>query len=307
MDQLCRNGVRGDRESDWADVLVEMFQFCCCADLSDGSWRMIKETDEFSPPARDGQTFFDAMRLYGEERVFREDQSEFALKLSKDYILAQLCGDVRSYSFDYRVLGGAFGRRWVRGTVTLLGASPDGEPRRVVYTVQDIDGEKEEKVLLESSLGLMRDTFYRIGCIDLNRNSMRTICISESERGEIPEFSEDFNKAIRRFAECYVLPVYRENFLNVMLPERLKAIFDGGASYFDITYQRRESGVPTWVRTELAPPSRVRRGKPPRDVVREEYFRRKGGGGKVQPAAAENEHRCESSHENHSRRNHGRV
>lgn len=252
MDQLYRNNSRGADPAEWAGALVEMFQFCCRADLSDGSWSVIKE-DGFGLPESDGKSFFDAMRLYGESHVFLEDQGDFIRKLSKEYITANLNRDSRSYSFDHRILGGERGRHWMRGTVTLLEAAEDGSPRRILYIAQDVDGEKEEKLLLESSLGLMRDTFYRIGCIDLNRNSMRTICISESERGEIAEFSADFHKAIRSFADSYVLPEYRENFLNVMLPERLKAIFDEGADYFDITYQRRESGVPTWVRTELAP------------------------------------------------------
>lgn len=252
MDQLYRNNSRGEDPAEWAGALVEMLQFCCRADLSDGSWSVIKE-DGFGLPESDGKSFFDAMRLYSESHVFLEDRGDFVRKLSKEYITANLNRDSRGYSFDHRILGGERGRNWMRGTVTLLEAAEDGSPRRILYTARDVDGEKEEKLLLESSLGLMRDTFYRIGCIDLNRNSMRTICISESERGEIAAFSADFHKAIRHFADSYVLPEYRENFLNVMLPERLKAIFDEGADYFDITYQRRESGVPTWVRTELAP------------------------------------------------------
>lgn len=252
MDRLYRNNSRGEDPAEWAEALVEMFQFCCRADLSDGSWRVIKG-DGFGLSDSDGKTFFDAMRLYGGSRVFLEDQGDFLRKLSKEYIAANLNRDSRSFSFDYRILGGERGQHWMRGMVTLLEVFEDGSPRRILYTVRDVDGEKEERLLLESSLGLMRDTFYRIGCIDLNRNSMRTISISESERGEIADFREDFHKAIRRFADNYVLPEYRENFLNVMLPERLKAIFDEGADYFDITYRRRENGVPTWVRTELAP------------------------------------------------------
>lgn len=252
MDQLNQNASR-EETSEWADALTEMFQFCCCVDLTDGSWNVMKERDGVDRRDLHGLPFFDAMRTYGEEHVFLEDKGEFVGKLSRDYIAAHLNRHNRSYGFDYRVPGGEHGTRWVHGAVTILGACENGAPRRVLYTVRDVDGEKEEKLLLESSLGLMRDTYYRIGCIDLNRNSMRTICISESERGEIADFSGDFHKAIRSFADNYVLPEYRENFLNVMLPERLRAIFDEGADYFDITYQRRESGVPTWVRTELAP------------------------------------------------------
>ena len=98
MDQLYRKNSRGEDPAEWAGALVEMFQFCCRADLSDGSWSVIKEED-FGLPEADGKTFFDAMRLYSESHVFLEDRGDFVRKLSKEYITANnACGDYKEWS-----------------------------------------------------------------------------------------------------------------------------------------------------------------------------------------------------------------
>lgn len=237
----------------WVRALGETYHIRCYIDIADGTHETIEKRGSFEVSIPQEGSFSDALRVYGERNVFVEDRSEYLKKLSAEYIAAHVDRDTRSYSFDYRQLDGERGYRWVRGMVTLADTNEDGSVRHVIYTAHYIDGEKEEKILLESSLGLMRDTYYRIGCIDLNHNSMRTICISASERDEAGVFSEDFRRAIRRFAVDYVLPEYRDKFLNVMLPEQLREIFDSGAEYFDITYRRLENGIPTWVRTELTP------------------------------------------------------
>ncbi len=63
MDQLYRNNSRGEDPAEWAGALVEMLQFCCRADLSDGSWSVIKE-DGFGLQESERNSFSDAMRMY---------------------------------------------------------------------------------------------------------------------------------------------------------------------------------------------------------------------------------------------------
>lgn len=110
-----------------------------------------------------------------------------------------------------------------------------------------------EKQLLESSINLMQGTYYRIACIDINANSMKNITIAQPEKSESESFYKDYGKAISAFSNQYVLEEYQTKFINVMSPENLKRLFDSGLQYMDITYQRLESGVPRWVRTELIP------------------------------------------------------
>ncbi len=240
-------------------ALSEVFSLRCTVNVQEDTYELIEEelkgpdgVVEISPAPKKG-AFSENTRRNASLFVHPEDHTEYLGKLSADYIAFHLGRRNRSFTLEYRRLskGGAY--RWIRGTVLLIDTDKDGSVRNVIYTEQFIDAEKEEKALLESSLSLMRDTYYRIGCIDLNRNSMRTISISESERGEASLFRENFGRAIRGFAKNYVLEEYREKFLNVMVPEKITELFDGGAEYIDITYRRLESGTPKWVRTELVP------------------------------------------------------
>ncbi len=111
----------------------------------------------------------------------------------------------------------------------------------------------DRKALLASAMEMMRDTYYRIACIDLLENSMETIEIAKDELKDEEGFKKDFGKNIREFAEEYVLDEYRATFLNVMAPERIEELFDSGLRYVNIIYRRYESGSPRWVRTELIP------------------------------------------------------
>ncbi len=108
-----------------------------------------------------------------------------------------------------------------------------------------------EKDLLETSLFMMRDTFYRVACIDLEDNSMETIIIADSERRDADRFKNDYRKTIIEFTNERLGEEYRERFLDVMLPENMKKIFDEGAGYTDITYKRLVDGEYCWIRSEL--------------------------------------------------------
>lgn len=242
------------RYSKWIDALGEMYFVRCYINLDNDTYMLIENSsDEFMLPIPESGNSDGLIELYCEKYIYPDDRENFKSKTSADYIRSRLSPSSRSFSIEYRQLNGSNGFRWVRGTVTLSDKDSGGNVRSVVYTAQYIDEEMEDRVIYESSLSLMRDAYYRIGCIDLNRNSMRTVTISKSERLDAQAFSDDFNSAIRSFAKNFVLDEYREKFLNILLPERMKNIFDIGTEYVDITYRRLESGVPKWVRTELIP------------------------------------------------------
>ncbi len=106
---------------------------------------------------------------------------------------------------------------------------------------------------LELAMEMMQKSYYRIACIELDTNSMTSIKIAYDEREEERDFREDYRRAITAFAFCYVLDEYRDEFLNVMHPQRLRELFDSGIEYISFIYRRYESGEPKWVRTELIP------------------------------------------------------
>ncbi|MCM1023048.1 MAG: response regulator [Prevotella sp.] len=239
------------RYSKWIGAMGEMYLSRCYINMADGTYTMIGNKQDFAGSVPAEGIARELIKQYAENCVFEEDIPEYLGKFSTESVRSRLNQNSRSFSLEYRRKNNADGFNWVRGTVILVDTLPDGSPYHILYTVQLIDEEKQEKALLETSLSLMRDTYYRIGCIDLNRNSMKTITISENERDEIPLFQNDFESQIRRFSEDYVLQEYREKFLNIMLPSRMKTIFDIGSDYIDITYRRLEGGEPKWVRTEL--------------------------------------------------------
>ncbi len=237
----------------WIDAMSDIYRNYCYINLAEKTCQNFEKGSDKSADNLPRQNINELVKSHCEKYVHPDDRAEYMKKLNTEYIISQLSGENKNYSLEYRQTDENGVLHWVRGMMILSDAFDDGTPHHAIYTVRYIDKEVEEKALLESSIKLMRDTYYRIGCINLDTNSMRTITISENERHEAPGFFEDFDHAVRDFAENYVLKEYREKFLNVMLPSRMKAIFDIGSDYIDITYRRLESGVPKWVRTELIP------------------------------------------------------
>lgn len=253
VEDLSREKQNEIRYSKWIEALGETYRTRCYIDLTDRTYSMIDSRFDSPVSIPDSGKSYEMIKTYAENCVFEDDLSEYLSKFNADYIRSRLNDSCRSFSLVYRQRNSAGELNWVRGTIILVDTLPDGTVHHILYTMRIIDDEIQEKALLESSLNLMRDTYYRIGCIDLNNNSMKTITISESEQEEAPLFKDDFDAQIRSFAEEYVLSEYREKFLNIMLPSRMKTIFDLGSDYIDITYRRLESGKPRWVRTELVP------------------------------------------------------
>lgn len=110
-----------------------------------------------------------------------------------------------------------------------------------------------EKDLLETSLFMMRDNFYRVACIDIDNNRMETVIIADSEREDAKRFEADYRKTIIEFTDERLEAEYHDRFLELMLPENMKKIFDSGEKYRDITYKRLVDGNYCWIRSELVP------------------------------------------------------
>lgn len=242
------------RYSKWIDALGGMYFVRCYINLDAGTYMLIENSgDELMLPIPEEGKTDSLIDFYCEKYIHPDDREDFKTKTSADNIRSRLDSKNRSFSLEYRQSDEKGCPHRVRGTVTAADIDSGGLVQSVVFTAQYIDEEAEERAIHESSLSLMRKTYYRIACIDLNGNSMRTISISKSERSGVQAFKDDFKSAIKAFANDFVLDEYRDNFLNIMLPERMRDIFDAGTDYVDLTYRRLESGVPKWVRSELIP------------------------------------------------------
>jgi len=251
VEDLSLQKKNEERYSNWINALGEMYFIRYYVNIVTEKYEIIHSRIKSATLPTKG-ILSEGVKEYCNKFVHEDDRGEFLEKTEPSYISAHLSENVRSYSFDYRIIAdGSY--HHVRSHIILVDTLSDGSVHHVIFTGQYIDIEKDEHNILETSLRMMRDSYYRIACINLRMNSMRSITITDRDGEMERSFHEDYANAIRLFANGYVLKEFREKFLNVMLPERLKALMDAGADYLDITYRRLEDGEPKWVRTELIP------------------------------------------------------
>ncbi len=251
IEDLSLQKKNEERYTNWINALGEMYFFRCYIDIITDKYEVIDSRVKTAIlPARG--RFSESLGEYCGKFIHEDDRGEFLEKTEANYISAHLSERVRSYSFEYRIITDS-SYHYVRSHIILADTLSDGTVHHVIFTGQYIDTEKDEHNILETSLRMMRDSYYRIACINLSTNSMRSITITDKDGEMERSFHENYANAIRQFANGYVLKEFHEKFLNVMLPERMKALMDAGTDYLDITYRRLEDGEPTWVRTELIP------------------------------------------------------
>lgn len=145
-------------------------------------------------------------------------------------------------------------------TITTVEYDNEGKPVECIGVVSNISYQmhkeqkyKRENELLTSSLLLMKDTFYRIACIDIDNNLMESITVADDEIDEAVQFRKDYRKTIIEFSKKRVDKEYQEQFLAIMLPEKMKELFDAGIKYTDITYKRLVKKEYQWIHSEIIP------------------------------------------------------
>lgn len=153
---------------------------------------------------------------------------------------------------EYRRIFGK-SSRWCRLQAILSDVDNDGKPHHFILAFQDIDKEKREQELKDTSLELLRDAYYRIGCIDLDQNSMIAIKLEGGTSEEIQQCFLDFHSAVADFSQSKIHSEFKDEFCRIMVPENLRKTFDGGAEYLDFVYRRKVGNEYRWVRSELVP------------------------------------------------------
>lgn len=210
--------------------------------------KQLKGIDAYIP---EEGTYSEMIRRYIQWFVYKDDQARMTERLELGYIMNHLNRDSRSYAIEYRRIVNQ-NIYWYRLQVIFMDEE-EGRVRHFFFAFQNIDEEYKEKELRDNSLELLRDAYYRISCVDLGNNSMTTIKQFNGEVDEVIRRSEDYRGTILYMSENIVFPTDQEAFKNIMMPENLKRVFDRGARYVDITYQRKIRGEYRWVRSELVP------------------------------------------------------
>lgn len=189
---------------------------------------------------------------YIEKFVYQRDREFLQVRLSLDYITSHLDRDNRTFAMEYRRASGEE-FCWYRVQVILMSEEDAEETRYFILAFQNIDAERKEKELKDISLDLLRDAYYRIACVDLKDDTMTTIKLFYDEMQEFLGCAENYRTTIEYMSDAIVAPGDREDFARIMAPENLRRVFDGGARYVDIAYQRLIQGQYCWVRSELIP------------------------------------------------------
>lgn len=80
----------------------------------------------------------DAIRLYADEYVNKEDRENYCTMCSRAYMAKTLSKDNLFYSFNYRQIAGGV-EKWYRMHVIVASYSPDGKVTHVVLAIMDVD------------------------------------------------------------------------------------------------------------------------------------------------------------------------
>ena len=152
---------------------------------------------------------------------------------------------------EYRIMNGAGEPVWVREVRTESVAS---NGRKIwISAVRLIDEERRDIQLSNEAFRMLRDTYFRISEVNLNKNTIVDLKFVESEALEVERLNGDYRMTVASCAQNHVEEKERVNFANIMSAENLKKVFmDRGAS-IHFSYLRLVEGEWKWVRTDLVP------------------------------------------------------
>lgn len=138
----------------------------------------------------------------------------------------------------------------------------DDADQRVVGLVEDCSQEYKIRRKLEDTnrelrdslmaFELLRDSFYRIGYINLNKNEITLL--KTNNRENLPEDKRnDYEWLINYTAKNFVLKVDRQKFLKFMNADNLMEIFSDKKASVTLSYQRYVNEELKWVECEIVP------------------------------------------------------
>jgi len=232
-----------------AGALESLYESIVLVNLSTGRYHALRVADWAREQTAVDGVYSESMERYIDSFVEQGYQEAVSYHMSPQYIKRRLAGKERSFYVDYRRPTSGRSRR-CRMSCVLLSRSPEGDVEQVLVTVQDLTVQQEELELQDMAFSLMRGGYCRIAYVDLNAN---LIIFLQALEGEENVGTGDFRKDFQNTCEKYVLPDYQASYRETLSLEHVKDLFDKGAPYLELAYQRLVKGTPTWVRTEVVP------------------------------------------------------
>lgn len=152
---------------------------------------------------------------------------------------------------EYRIINGDGEPVWVR-ELRMESTARDG--RKIwVSAVRLIDEEHRDSQLSNEAFRMLRDTYFRISEINLNKNTIVDLKFVESEALELERLNGDYRMTVASCAQNHVEEKDRVNFANIMSVENLKKVFLDSSVPIHFSYLRLVEGEWKWVQTNLVP------------------------------------------------------
>lgn len=197
-------------------------------------------------------SFTDIERLISGGRVVEKFRQELSEIFDTGYISTYLCEETPSYDFDYQTAD-ANGINWYRAGIVLVDTDEERKPYHILVMFKEIT---EQKELLDSgkeAFDMLRDAYYRISSVDLNKGHFHNMKIVECDRENELEVEGDYNKVINACARKHIPEEYRDKFLSIMSPENLKAFFSVKREPVVLAYKHLVGSEYQWVQSEIVP------------------------------------------------------
>lgn len=140
---------------------------------------------------------------------------------------------------------------WVRGLHT-TSISEDG--RRIwICAIRLIDESYRAIQMSHQTFSMLKDSYFRISCIDLNTNYITDLKLMDNEVKELSIAQGDYRKAVKICACKHVEEKDREKFIAILSADNLLANFRETMETVTFTYRRLVDGDWKWVRSEIVP------------------------------------------------------
>ncbi len=233
-------------------ALKNVYSTILYADLCENSYTTVHTDKRLGDIIPYSGRFTDIERLISDGRVVEKFRRELGEIFDIGYISSYLCDETPSYDFDYQTMDDNE-INWYRAGIVLVDTDADRKPHHILVMLKEITEQKEILDSGKEAFDMLRDSYYRISSVDLNKGHFHNMKIVECDRENELEVEGDYNKVIRACAGKHIPEEYRDKFLSIMSPENLKAFFSVKKEPVVVAYKHLVDGEYRWVQSEVVP------------------------------------------------------